>query len=130
MHHRMKQFEEQLAEVKQSCNKNQEGLTKVQDEVNKLTEKVEKQAMVVSQASTSNEASIYEEMREREMRRLNVVIHGMGEAPKGFVGKERWDWDKDSCWNLFNPLKLDMPKDCIKFIRRVGDTETLPRPLV
>jgi hypothetical protein len=36
MHHRMKQIEEQLAEVKQSCSRNEEGLTQVQSEVGKI----------------------------------------------------------------------------------------------
>jgi hypothetical protein len=130
MHHRMKQIEEKLAEVKQSCSKNEEGLSQVQAEVGRLAEKVEKQAKDASEATSSKEDSVYEEIREREMRRANVVIHGMKEAPLECKGRERWDWDRDSCWNLFRALKLDMPKDCIRFVRRVGDAETQPRPLI
>ncbi len=130
MHHRMKQIEEKLAEVKQSCSKNEEGLSQVQAEVGRLAEKVEKQAKDASEATNSKEDSVYEEIREREMRRANVVIHGMKEAPLECKGRERWDWDGDSCWNLFRALKLDMSKDCIRFVKRVGDAESQPRPLI
>jgi hypothetical protein len=87
----MKQIEEKLAEVKQSCSRNEEGLTQVQAEVGRLAEKVEKQAKVASEVTNSKEDSVYDEIREREMRRANAVIHGMKEAPpdcerKGEVG--------------------------------------------
>ncbi len=89
MHHRMKQIEEKLAEVKQSCSNNEEGLTQVQAEVDRLAEKVEEQAKIASEFTNIKEDSVYEEIHEREMRRANAVIHGMKEAPPDFKGRER-----------------------------------------
>jgi len=44
MNHRVKQLEEEMEEMKTACNKNDSGLVKLQGEVGKLAEKVEKQA--------------------------------------------------------------------------------------
>ncbi len=92
---------------------------------------MQKQAKKVERAAENGESSVYEELRERETRRLNVVMYGMGKAAEGTTGRGRWDWDVRSCMNLFAALKINLAKeDCIKFCRRVGEPGAAPRPLV
>ncbi len=78
------------------------------------------------------EFNIYDEMRERETRRLNVVFHGVGEkeSEEGDTGKDRAEWDKKSCGNIFAALKLDMTEEALKFCRRLGEKGENPRPLL
>jgi hypothetical protein len=46
-----------------------------------------------------------EEMRERDIRRKNVVMHRVGEAgEEARTVEERKEWDLKSCDNIFNPL--------------------------
>jgi hypothetical protein len=130
MNHRVKQLEEEMEEIRNACEKNDSGLQKVQDKVDKLAEKVGNVAKRAAEAVTMDENSVYEELREREQRKTNVVMYGMKEAPSSCVGKERWDWDMASCDNLFKALKLEMPENSIKFLRRVGEAGEQPRPLV
>ncbi len=128
--HRMKEIENQLTEVKATCGKNEEGLQKVQAEVSKLAEKVSKQEKRVEEVASVSGQDIFEELREREARKLNVVMYGMGEAPADRTGFERWDWDMKSCSNLFTSLKLNVKVEGVKFCRRVGEPGGPPRPLI
>ncbi len=131
MNHRMKEIETKLAEVKQSCSKNESDIKKVESEVEKLTEKVEKQAKLLEKMSVSGDGGVYEELREREARRSNVVMFGMVEAASEVMGRGRWDWDIKSCANLFAALRVELTADSIKFCRRVGERMgEAARPLV
>jgi hypothetical protein len=55
-----------------------------------------------------------------------MLRYGMGEAPADMSGRERWDWDLQSCGNL----RLDLKRDCVNFCRRMGEAGPQPRPLV
>ena len=128
--HRMKEIENQLSEVKATCSKNEEGLQKVQAEVSKLAEKVNRQEKRVEEVAAVSGQDVFEELREREARKLNVVMYGMGEAPADRAGFERWDWDMMSCKNLFTALKLDVKTEGVKFCRQVGEPGGPPRPMI
>jgi hypothetical protein len=132
MNHRVKQLEEEMEEMRTACDKNDSGLQKLQQDVGKLAEEVKQQAKKVEETAktTASGSSIFEELRERESRRLNVVMYGIGEAPADMTGLERWDWDLQSCGNLFSDLSLGLQRDCIKFCRRVGEVGPQPRPMV
>ena len=126
--HRMKEIENQLSEVKATCSKNEEGLQKVQAEVSKLAEKVNRQEKKVEEVAAVSGQDVFEELREREARKLNVVMYGMGEAPADRTGFERWDWDMMSCKNLFTALKLDVKTEGVKFCRESENQVDPPDP--
>lgn len=134
MNHKMREIETKLDLVKETCQKNEGGLKRVQEEVAKLSEKVELQSRKVEEARaaavTSSSTGVFQELRERESKRNNVIMHGMGEAPPDRTGRARWDWDVKSCENLFNALHLTIKADGIRFVRRVGELGEHPRPLV
>jgi hypothetical protein len=73
-----------------------------------------------------------EEMRERDIRRKNVVMHRVGEAGENVRSiEERKNWDLRSCDNIFRVLNLDMSSEnAVKFCRRVGEKGDGPRPLI
>lgn len=134
MNQKMREIETQLDEVKVSCRSNESGLKQVQEEVTKLAGVVEAQNKKVEEAraaaATAGSSSIFEELRERESKRCNVIMHGMGEAPPDCTGRARWDWDLQSCDNLFKALQIPIKIEAIRFVRRVGEPGPRPRPLV
>jgi hypothetical protein len=72
-----------------------------------------------------------DEMKEREARKKNIVFHSVGEcADEKASGKERQDWDRKSCFNIFSAMKIEMEGDAVRFCRRVGEKKGQPRPLV
>jgi len=132
MNHRIKQMAEEMEEIRSSCEKNDSGLQKLQGDVGNLAQKMDKQEKRLDEAAAKSASSndIFEELRERESKRLNLMMYGMREAPAELSGLERWDWDLQSCGNLFSALKLNLQRDCIKFCRRVGEAGSNPRPMV
>lgn len=131
LNHRMREIETELGQVKASCSKNEDGLKKIQEDVSKLAETVAQQTKKVDEAAGGSADSILEELRERELKKLNVIMHGMGEADHLRTGRERYDWDIASCSNLFKALNLGLDEKSVKFCRRLGEsTPEHPRPLV
>ncbi len=70
----------------------------------KLTERVEQQVKLLKKMAMGRDSGVYEELREREAWRLNVMMYGMGEAASDVTGRGRWDWDIKSCMKLFPAL--------------------------
>jgi hypothetical protein len=132
MNHRMREIEAKLDEVKETCGQNAEGLRKVQDEVGKLTQTVVNQSKKIEEAAAAGASceSVFDELRERELKKHNVVMHGMGEAPDEVEGRDRWDWDMKSCENLFRALQVGLTAENVKFCRRLGERGGHPRPMV
>lgn len=130
MNHRMQEIEKKLEDVQKSCSDNESGLKKVTEEVNKLVAKVKEQSVLVEKAAMSSNEGVFEELREREARRNNVVLHGMREAGDDTTGMDRRDWDIRNCENMFRALRTNVTAENIKFCRRVGERGAAIRPLV
>jgi hypothetical protein len=134
MNHKMREIENELGRVKEACQSNTNDIKKVQDDVTKLAAIVEQQTKKVDEATAAaaktGSAGIFDEIRERESKRNNVIMHGMVEAPQDHIGRARWDWDMKSCANLFQALRLNTKPQDIRFVRRVGELGDRPRPLV
>jgi uncharacterized coiled-coil protein SlyX len=77
------------------------------------------------------EERMCEEMREREIRRLNLVLHHV-EEPNHRIkdGKERMEADRKECEKIFKAAKARTTGENIKFCRRIGERGDDPRPLL
>jgi hypothetical protein len=71
-------------------------------------------------------------MRERDIRRRNVVMHRVGEAGEEVrTVEERKAWDLRSVGNILGALRMDFNcENGVKFCRRVGERGEGPRPLI
>jgi hypothetical protein len=82
-----------------------EAVEKNQEEQDEKIEGVEKKVSIINRALqkrderveeivVNKEKSVYEEIREREMRKKNVILHGVGE-----LQAERPTWEERTRWN-------------------------------
>ena len=73
-----------------------------------------------------------EEYREREARRLNLIIHRVKEPRQEIkAGEERRMADTEECTKIFSALGLEEEaKRNIKHCRRIEERTEEPRPLV
>jgi len=106
-------------------------VSQVEKRMDKRDEDEEKRARDLKKEVREAVEGERDEMEEREARRLNVVFHKIGECPGDkATGIERMEWDKRSCQNIFDELKLSINIDDIKFCRRLGERKGEPRPMV
>jgi len=132
INHRVKQMKEKMTAMQHTMDANVAAVKEVEHKVEKLDSAIQEKDESVKKLVKDSEFSIYDEMREREARRLNVVFHGVGEkeSEEGDTGKDRAAWDRKSCENIFQALDLDISEDSVKFCRRLGEKGDEPRPLL
>ena len=127
---KMRQVEAKVDSLVNNVNGIKDDLEEVKDEAKKVSDKVDNLEVKLAGAAEKNNDTIFEELRERESRRLNLVLHGIQECDTaGATGRERQDWDKEQCLVLFQVMGLDYDSETIKFCRRVGPVTEM-RPLI
>ena len=73
-----------------------------------------------------------EEYRERELRKMNVIMHRIKEPGDDIKwAEDRRRHDMDECEKIFDELEMEEDEKAdIKFCRRIGEKGQDPRPMV
>ena len=73
-----------------------------------------------------------EELREREARKTNIIMHRVAEAQEEFrTAEEKRRVDTEECRKIFRVLDMEKEgEEDINFCRRIGERGEEPRPLV
>jgi hypothetical protein len=96
----------------------------VKGNVAKMEEKLE-------QMEKRLEDRMCEEMRERAIRRMNLILHNVEEPSQRIRdGRERMEADKKACAKIFKAVKITATSEEIKFCHRIGEKGDVPRPLL
>jgi hypothetical protein len=128
---RLREMEGRLEAVEKNQEEQDEKIEGVEKKVSIINRALQKRDERVEEIVVNKEKFLYEEIREREMRKKNVILHGVGElqAEKP-TWEERARWDKQSCVNIFAAIELEISEDAIKFTKRIGERGEEPRPLL
>ena len=127
----MRAVETKVTELSETVEEVKVDVQEVKGKISTLENLVKKSEEKVATVVEKNNESIFEELREREARRLNLVIHGVSECDsEAATGRERQAWDKDQCVKIFQEMELEYDLEVIKFCRRVGPVTDSPRPLI
>lgn len=127
-------YEVRVKQVEQVSAKNSSEIKRVDGEVAQLRKdlEMEKKRNREAEEKRENKYMTADEFRDRESRKLNVILHRVeepGDEIKG--GEERKKIDMEQCIKIFKALGLE--KECedeMKICRRVGEKGDTPRPLV
>ncbi len=111
--------EDKIGETDKNVEKVREEVKKVEESVENLKEKVE--------------ATLYEEIREREAKKKSLIIHGL-EEPAGRIkeNKERMEDDMKACMRVLRETCNNLAREDVKYCRRIGERNadnTKTRPL-
>jgi hypothetical protein len=124
---RVREIEKKLDEVQKDVKDNAQEIGRVDSSVAQLRKEVDK-----VKETARDEARHFltaEEYREREARRLNVIMHRVPE-PQGNTGEERKQADHTAVSNIFTAIGLKDWTGAIKLCRRLGERGDEPRPLM
>jgi hypothetical protein len=124
---KVKEVEKKLDEVQKEVKENAKEIGRVDKNVEQLRQDLEK-----VKEKNSEETNTYitaEEYREREARRLNVIIHRVPESLDRDAATRR-EADLLECANILQAIGLGNKYDDIKLCRRLGEMGDEPRPLI
>jgi hypothetical protein len=97
----------------------------------KMEEELRRMAEKMGKDNGDRDDKLCDEMQEREVRRMNLIIHGVDEQPEDIRGnRERIENDKTRCELIFKAMRARTRKDDIRFCRRLGEKSNEPRPIV
>jgi hypothetical protein len=124
---RVREVEKKLDEVQKEVKDNSKAIEKV----DKNVEDIRKELDMIKN-SKSDEAAGYmtaEEYREREARRVNLVMHRVRESAAQ-TAELRKEADMLECSNIFKAAGVAEQSRDIKVCRRLGEKGNEPRPVV
>jgi hypothetical protein len=131
MNHRLKQVEERVEKISQTVESNSAAIREMDKKVDQVREDLDKKEDRVEEVVRDQQREMYDELRQRELRKKNVIFHGILELQKeNSTYKERTDWDRASIGNILRELKVDIKEEAVKFCKRIGEIGTAPRPLL
>ncbi len=116
MNHRLKTIEENVEKVSKAVKDNSEAIREVDKKVEAISEGLKKRDDRMEGRIQDQQREMYEELRERDIRKKNVIFHGIQELQKeNAMYKERVEWDRASISNILKELKLNMKEDAVKY---------------
>jgi hypothetical protein len=95
MNHRLKEMEKRLSTVEEGERKNAENAGKLERKVDKISGQQDRMGDKIDRKIAQSENRIFEEMRERESKKSNIVMHGVEEADGAKLsGDKRAAWTR------------------------------------
>jgi hypothetical protein len=124
---KVKEVERKLDEVQKDVKENTKHLEKVDQNVDDLKKELEKM-----KNQNKEQAGAYitaEEYREREARRMNIIMHRVKESNTA-TAEERRLADLKECDAILHTIGLSHVRSEVKTCRRIGERGDVPRPMV
>jgi hypothetical protein len=124
---RVKEVERKLDEVQQEVKNNTKEIERVDQNIEVLKKDMDKlKSDRTAQSATFLTA---EEYREREARKLNLILHRVKESA-AVSAELRREADTQECLNVFEAAGVPPADRAIKTCRRIGEKGPAPRPMV
>ena len=129
--HQFQENDKRHTETKKRVDSNTARLDTCHTEIEEMKKAMQQMAERMDMEQDRRDSMVCEEMQEREIRRKNIVLHGLAEAPENIrVNRERMEWDRKKCCELFHIMGARLKLEDIRFCRRVGERRGEPRPLI
>jgi hypothetical protein len=121
---RQDESERRIDETNKRMDGTEKRMEALEKEMKRMAEKTDKEI-------GERDDRLCDEMQEREVRRMNLIIHGIEEQPERIKNsRERLELDKERCEQLLITIKARTRKDDLRFCRRIGEKGDGPRPMV
>lgn len=128
---KMKSVEKRVDDVVNNVEEVKKDLKEVKDGVDRVGERMKKVEEAAATSAENSTNQVFQELREREVRKHNLVLQGVPECDQAAAtGKERQNWDFNKCEEICRELGLSLDREAFKFCRRVGAATEGPRPLI
>lgn len=132
---RMKEVDQRINQVEETANTNKADIKTLQDDLAALRAENTKAAPALDTVQAATKSSVFTEISDRDKRKLNVVVHGLGEADVALKdGKARSLHDMAKLQELLEEIQVQIDtsdRDIVKFSKRLGQAaDGTNRPLL
>ena len=127
----VKAFESRLTGLEGDTARNTTEIRRVDEDVAKLRKELEEVKAKYKEMDETRDSKYVskEELRERDARKLNIIMHRVTEPGQEYhSGEERKKKDTEECRKIYRAIGLENVE--IKHCRRIGERGDEPRPLV
>ena len=131
VNNQFKRIEERIDNTDQSVDENKKSIEETQKLAQETAAEVKTLTNRLDRMANEMEEKLDTELREREVRKQNLIIHGLAEVGDNVSGnKERMEADKRNCEAVFRALGARTGANNMRFCRRIGERGQASRPLV
>ena len=132
LNNKIKLLAKEIEDVKKDIKDLKAGQTETDKNIEDVRSVCNKNTAEIESADKRVKQSIFAELRDREEKKCNVVIHGIPEAEDELSGIEKKEYDVQSILNITDEIlpneKYD--KNDFKFVKRLGEKSENPRPIL
>jgi hypothetical protein len=129
--HQFAEVNKRQDETDKRVDNTEKRLSETDKRMDAITAELRKLAEKVTKDKEEKEDDLCDEMQEREVRRMNIIIHGVEEVSEEIRGnRERIEKDKNRCMMIFKAMKARTKREDMRFCRRIGEKGHDPRPIV
>ena len=127
---RVQELNRKVTAIEGKLDSNIEEVDKVKLDMDTVKTDVKKLKEKSNEASENSSASVFAELRDRDSRKMNIVVHNMEESDAA-TGRERADKDKVALATLCDKIEVELEISDIKFASRLGEqSPDSSRPLL
>jgi hypothetical protein len=98
--------------------------------IDKLTEELSRLRLTLEAEREDKNNRLCDELCESELRKNNLVIHGVLEANEMAHNRDRLERDKLVCGEMFKLMNIRLRPEDLRFCRRIGQQGQDPRPII
>lgn len=126
----LKNMDKQLQNMNTKIEKNAEDIGANRKELKRVDNGLKNVERQVEEVKRSIRDEMYEEIRERDSRKLNLVLHGVQEPEDTRDYRAGIEKDKEECSRIFAAINAGVRRENLKFCKRLGEKTSEPRPIV
>jgi hypothetical protein len=131
MNRHLQETSKRQDQLEERVNVNSNSITRNEQNVEELRQELRRALAKMDSEKEARDDALCEELREREIRRLNIIIHGLQEPDNRFINiSDRIEADRRLCGELFAAMGARVRGQDLRFCRRVGERGAVPRPVV
>lgn len=121
----IKKIQDRLDLVEERQNNDHEAILDMQKKVVDIEQK-----MTDNNYSGNDNKVVMNEMRERELRKKNIIIHGVDEPPSQISPPKKREYDLKKVNEILHELGLSSDAHPIRFAKRLGMRKDTARPIL
>lgn len=120
LNNKVKALNKEIMEIRKEVSGLKLNQDTMETELREVKSKCDGNAKDIKNATERVQKSIYAELRERELKKSNVILHGVPEPEAALQGGARKDHDMEWILKVSDSIGVNLKQEAVKFVTRLG----------